>query len=195
MGYLIVGTIWFWLLLLVGSGVIMYFLESALEKHSDTGGGIWATVCIIGLFVAYYYLGSSTHLISLLSYIKTHPFIIIAGAIGYLLCGVVWSIFKWYFFVLKKMNKLDDELKHDSNTYRIASIDSYTPHARENKARIISWMTYWPFSGLWMLINDPIRKTFQHIYRSIENYFDAISNKMFAGLKEKYAMKREPTKN
>lgn len=195
MGFLIVGTIWFWLFLLAGSGLIVYFLESALVKRSDTGGGIWATLCIVGLFVVYYFLGSSEHILSLLSYIKTHPFTIIAGAIGYLLLGVTWSIFKWTFFVLKKMNNLDDELKNNASTYKIASIDSYTPHARDNKARIISWMTYWPFSGLWMLINDPIRKAFQHIYRSIEGYFEAISVKIFAGLKEKYALKREPTKN
>src|SRR6202163_3363436 len=113
MGYLIVGTIWFWLLLLVGSGVIMYFLESALEKHSDTGGGIWATICVIALITTYYFLGSSAHILSILTYIATHPISIIGIVLGYLAIGVGWSIWKWYFFVLKKLNDLDADLKGD----------------------------------------------------------------------------------
>src|SRR5258708_40191443 len=128
MGFLIVGTIWFWLFLLAGSGLIVYFLESALERHSDTGGGIWATICIVGLFVGYYYFGSSEQILSLLSYVKTHPVTVIASAIGYLLLGVTWSIFKWTFFVLKKMNKLDDEFKDNINNYKLNNIDAYVPN-------------------------------------------------------------------
>ena len=56
------------------------------------------------------------------------------------------------------------------------------PMVNRNKGRIISWMTYWPWSGLWTLINDPIRRTFRFLYGRISSTLQRMSDHMFADI-------------
>jgi hypothetical protein len=37
---------------------------------------------------------------------------------------------------------------------------------------------YWPLSSLWTLVNDPIRKLFEHIISMFGGYYDRLSEKM-----------------
>ena len=67
----------------------------------------------------------------------------------------------------------------DATKYRVTNIP---PKVSEHKALITSWMTYWPISALWTLINDPIVRLFDSIYYGIAEYLQAISNKKFAGI-------------
>jgi hypothetical protein len=55
------------------------------------------------------------------------------------------------------------------------------PQVREHKSDIMLWMTYWPFSCVWTLINDPIRKIFRTIYANIAKSLQSISDRMFKG--------------
>jgi uncharacterized membrane protein (DUF485 family) len=55
----------------------------------------------------------------------------------------------------------------------------FPPSADKNKGRIIFWMSYWPFSGVWTLINDPITR----LYRRLGALFQKISHSMFAKYK------------
>lgn len=181
MDIIIFGTIWFWLVLTGTLGLIIYFLESALYSSQDTGGGVKATITL-GLFIgAYYLFGSHEHIFGILQYIKLHTGTIIGLFALYLILGVVWAVVKWYFYLLNKREYLSGRLEASS----ISDIDYYIPVAKENKARIMSWMMYWPFSGVWTLINDPVRKAFQLVYRNIENFFDKMSASIFAELKNK----------
>jgi len=56
------------------------------------------------------------------------------------------------------------------------------PLVSRNKGRIVAWMTYWPWSGLWTLINDPVRRTFRFLYRRISTTLQRMSDKMFADI-------------
>lgn len=53
------------------------------------------------------------------------------------------------------------------------------PQVSQHKARIMGWMTFWPVSLTWTLLNDPVRAAFQHIYASISSTLQDISNKAF----------------
>lgn len=53
------------------------------------------------------------------------------------------------------------------------------PVAADNKSLITGWMTYWPWSALWTLINDPVRKFFNWVYESISDLLQNISDKVF----------------
>ena len=53
----------------------------------------------------------------------------------------------------------------------------------ENKSRIISWMTYWPWSMLWTILNDPIRKIMKQIFYQIKGLLVAMAMSTF-GIKE-----------
>lgn len=56
------------------------------------------------------------------------------------------------------------------------------PSASRNTGRILSWMTYWPLSGLWTLINDPIRRIFRWLYRRISTTLVRMADKVFADI-------------
>jgi hypothetical protein len=53
------------------------------------------------------------------------------------------------------------------------------PMVSENKSRITGWMTWWPWSGLWTLINDPIRRFFNWAYDQLGGVLQAISDRAF----------------
>jgi hypothetical protein len=172
MGIFIFGTLWFWLLITITGGLILYILESALwDSEDDSGGGLRVTLVLIGAGLLYYFFGSKEDIISIFTYIKENPSFVLSLFAGYLFIGVIWSIAKWYFFLL---NKKEYYLRSNIPFHRVTA-----PKANKNKARIMSWMMYWPFSGLWTLINEPIKKAFQLIYRNIEGLFDRMSDKIF----------------
>lgn len=177
MNFLLFGTLWFWVLFVLTSGIIIWLLEDALTTSSDEGGGRGATIAVLIFGVLYYFFGSSQDVINILVFIRDNPITILQYFVGYVLVGVAWAFFKWYFYV----NTLRDRAKKrkDDNEY-INTIE--VPKASYNKYRIMSWMYYWPFSAFWTLINEPLKKSFEYVYGKIAGSFDAISNKMFADL-------------
>lgn len=54
------------------------------------------------------------------------------------------------------------------------------PLAIKNKGRIIFWMSYWPCSALWTLINDPITRAYRFIWHRLGATFENMSKAMFA---------------
>jgi len=56
------------------------------------------------------------------------------------------------------------------------------PMARRCKGQITAWMTYWPWSALWTLINDPVRRTFCWVYEQLSGTLQAISDRAFQGI-------------
>jgi hypothetical protein len=56
----------------------------------------------------------------------------------------------------------------------------YKPQPRKHKARILTWMTYWPWSFIWTMLNDPIKRFFKAIYYRLAAFLARMSDKMFA---------------
>ncbi len=56
------------------------------------------------------------------------------------------------------------------------------PLVAKNKGRIVSWMTYWPWSGLWTLVNDPVRRFFSWAYRNVSGTLQRMSDRAFDGI-------------
>ena len=70
-----------------------------------------------------------------------------------------------------------DYIKHNYHGNKITK-----PLARRYKGQIITWMTYWPWSALWTLINDPIRRFFRWVYEQLSGVLQAISDRAFQGI-------------
>jgi len=192
MDFLIFGTVWFWILTIISIGFIIYFLESSIDDYADTGGGFQATVVLVLFILAYYFLGSREHVVDILTYVKHHTGIIGLLFASYLVLGVIWSFFKWYFFLLNKRDKYREKI---ADGYKQVNINDYIPSAKNNKSRIMSWMMYWPMSGLWTLINDPVRRAFQFLYNRVESYFDRMSKSLFSEDRMAYEKIEEEKKN
>ena len=53
------------------------------------------------------------------------------------------------------------------------------PMASRCKGKIVAWMTYWPWSALWTLINDPVRRFFSWAYGQLSGMLQGISDRAF----------------
>jgi hypothetical protein len=54
------------------------------------------------------------------------------------------------------------------------------PALSRHKGDILAWMTYWPWSGLWLLINDPVRRAFKYVYARISGTLQHMADRIFA---------------
>ena len=169
---LAVGTAWFWILMAAAAIVVTICLEN------EDYGGTWSTVTCIVTLVLLYFFGSKGEIKDIFSYIENNPLATIGSFFGYIAAGVAWSIAKWYFFVLRFRDKWLKDNRGRSGYYD-ESFESYAPKASSYKARITSWMFYWPFSALWTSINEPIRRVFVNLFQSLEDTFNRMSKNVF----------------
>lgn len=150
--------------------------------------------------------------VDIIDYVRAHPSHICYGAIGYFVFGTIWAITKWWFFVRAERRKYDafksdflrkheitgdvipDDLKErfseEFPRYGSSRIEVH-PQVTEHKARIYMWLSYWPFSALWTLINDPVRRVFTEIYSHIRATLQRISDAAWAGTDQDFATKNK----
>jgi hypothetical protein len=109
--------------------------------------------------------------------------------------GILWSLFKWVFFVRGKSLEYSEAKKRFLTRKNVEdltvvpeelrqnwkeTVDSHLleqPTAARNKRKIISWMAYWPFSIVWTIIRDP----WEYIYDALASLFNAISKSIYRG--------------
>lgn len=61
-------------------------------------------------------------------------------------------------------------------------VQAIKPLAMHHKSRITQWIAFWPVSGVWTIINDPVRKIVNYIFSRIKSIFQRMSDAMFAGV-------------
>lgn len=66
------------------------------------------------------------------------------------------------------------------------------PIAWEHKSQIITWMMYWPWSALWALIDDFVRKAFKRLQRALESLMDRIAQFHFRGHDKDFTVAGQP---
>lgn len=69
---------------------------------------------------------------------------------------------------------------HLRSSSNLCSDQLTQPSLNDHKSTILTWMTFWPASLLWTLLNDPIRAAFRHIYISLSRTLQAISDHAFS---------------
>jgi hypothetical protein len=187
MNFVLFGlTVWFWVILLLVIILVTYFLEDASDSD-NSGGGTFSTVVFIGGIVAYYFLVSSEDISNLWNYIKTHPAGVIGYFVSYIIVGILWSVGKWYFFLKNKREYIVEIRKQQAsyphhNGHEVGSIS--IPQAKDHKAKILTWMHYWPVSAFWTLLNEPIKKLFRNLLSYLEGHYNRMASKVFAGVDE-----------
>jgi len=163
-----VGTFWFWTLILASMISIIALIENEYN--------IMADIVFAGSILALYKLGSGEAINTIGSWAVTHWFYTILIFIGYLLSGTIYSLVKWAIFVA------DGKAKIIRNNGYFSKSD-WTPG--KNKARITHWMIFWPISGIWTLISNPVARAFNRIFYRLESVYQKISDKIMKELIEK----------
>jgi len=79
------------------------------------------------------------------------------------------------------VNEYDEECRRP---YPNRSVPDYKkritkPLVRNHKGRVIAWMSYWPWSLFWTILNDPIRRLMRRIYYRIKGILQGISDRVF----------------
>lgn len=106
---------------------------------------------------------------------------------GFAVVGVFYSLYKAYSTARRdtieqrRYNRRLAKRQHPDDLERqAAAIAEYDAdikpwRARDNKALILSWIAYWPFSLLVTLLDDPIRALFNWMYRRLRKTYDNIA--------------------
>ncbi len=200
---LAVGSFWFmfWFLILP-SCILMYLLEDDKEAHF-VPSLLTVFVCLITL-----HLLSSFNITTL---IQSHWKFFIIFIFSYLCIGPAWGIFKWKLYIEKQHNKYLEFKRKFITKCGIKTNDtpdqykekflrefqyefdykSIIPQVDKNKERIITWMTFWPWSALWTLINDPIRAFYNYVYGRIADVLQKMVSKRFADVTKDFENKDE----
>lgn len=160
-----IGTLWFWLLLLVATIFVIISTESRW-------GGTGATMTMLITLVLLYFFGAKQIIDSVFTFMSERPSIALSFIFIYFGAGVLWSISKWYLHVQKNKEEALSEIEKGYDRYISTSVD-----VTNNKGKIISWMCYWPFSLLWTVLNDPMRKVFEQLFKQTRRIFESMSEK------------------
>jgi hypothetical protein len=191
-GTLALGPFWFWALLVVSTVVLI-----ALVEYEQ---GTWATVTLLIVMGLLQFKGD----IKVFNFIGEHPMRSCLYLLAYFAAGAIWSIIKWWFYVRKTREGYDEKKKefleqngvsvmNDSLKNKWKSTCAYQsygiPDSLQHKAKIVTWMTYWPWSLVWTMINDPIRRAFDDIYRLLRSQYQKIADKAYGDIKDDFEKK------
>jgi hypothetical protein len=160
--------------MILAAWIVLAILACILIGVTEEGNLGWAAVITVAMLGILGYTGVVAGS-AVWIYIKTNPWVIALLASGYFLGGTAWAIAKWWFWVKKERRRQDSKVK--TSTYYKYEV----PQVSHHKSQITAWMTFWPISMAWTMINDPITKAFKEIYYRISSTLQSIADKAFQG--------------
>ena len=189
--FFVLWGFWWWILFAAIVIADIWFLEA------DNGTGATFSLILFGL--AMFFFGNWNPF----PWMAANPLSTVGIVVGYFAAGTVWSVIKWYFHCLNVRDRYN-EVKAEFFTEHgitgskipmtlkkqwenqitwirgLGSSKEIPPSAAKNKSTILMWMTHWPFSAVWTLLNDPIKRVFIWIYSYVAGALQTISNRLFA---------------
>lgn len=190
-------TILFWIL----TAIALVFVAANMYEAEFPFFSPFFSFVIISAYLLLLYFVAGINLILLLQLYHIH---ILVFAICYVIIGVIWSCFKWYWYytdVIKDLNEGKDDwlerirtdpyysditdedreaLKRNEITENVRNkwnkrVDERCPKASHSKNLILFWMIYWPFNIIWFLCSELLSEVFQKIYNHLVGVYDRIA--------------------
>lgn len=198
-GLFALGTIGFWILIPLLALLLFIMVEN--EKPG------WATSSVIFAFVLLAYCGD----FNLWFVVHASPFVAILAGLTYEGIGAVWSFGRWWFLSRARRvnynafrgeymerhglprdaeipNNLKKDFKDRIETHQRSHFREEDGHKPINKplfrdhgGRLYMWMTFWPWSMTWTLINDPIRHLGRWLVDQFQGIYQHIADSTFKG--------------
>lgn len=183
-----------WLIWVLGALACAFLFYCA-----ETDNGLWATIVLVAGLGGVYLITDFN--VTMWLYQNPLKFLICISL--YFTIGVAWAVIKWFFYVKDQLkafkackksfceeNRLDPEkdmpethladFKYYLNRNRI----EYKPTPKNNKSRIYVWIAYWPWSGVWTLINDPVKRIVEFCYDCIVHTLESITARVWVGIED-----------
>jgi len=197
--FALLATFWFWL---IAVEIIILFVCMARDS------GAFATVSLV-VFAPLLYWGGG---VDFVTWFGQNPEYLYYGIPGYFVVGLGWALLKWVLLLVdkreelkenqasfRKKHALPDDVALTQKSVSSGHLDKETlkkwrgrdvypgpltaiPKARDYKYKIINWLSYWPFSMLWSLVDDFVRRISKAIYNLVHDLFQSIANKIFGDL-------------
>jgi len=173
----IIGGAWFYTLIVIESIVLMWCLEK--DEPWFANGALIVFFCVL------WFLGD----FNVFAWIKNNPVSLIKGGISYIILGLVYSVAKYTFYLTEMKRKYDRKLNKfleeegktldkltDNDKHRLGTSLEYIhlPTFTDSTKSIIFWMMYWPWSGAWTILNNPVKWIFEELYDVLSGLFKRI---------------------
>lgn len=147
------------------------------------------TLIVLGLWVAFTQAFTN---VDIWAWIVNNPWSIFWGVIGYFVCGTLWGVGKWTMYCHDQLEVWEEKKTRAQDSWKnsgtskswkdyVREFYSYPPSPLEYKVEISGWMTFWPFSMIWFLLNRPVQWVWKYIRIGLTNLLTGISNWIFAG--------------
>jgi hypothetical protein len=136
--------------------------------------GFFAFLTLMTVIAGFVWMGWTS-----LEWFLEHWKLLLFCAVGYIPVGIGWVYLKWRSYLGYRYREAEDYLKLNGS---LPNWD-YPPQVSKHKSDIMRWLSWWPFSLIGTLLNDPLRRLFEAVYRNIASHLQEISNNMFSNLK------------
>ena len=147
------GTVWFWIVALVASIIIIACVEN---MH-------YPTPSIVAILLGAIYWKSIVAL-------PWHTLLI--AVLAYVLAGIAWSTFNWYRFCSKKVLYYREKCGDGLTASQMKDLKDDLL-VSQHKAMLTGWIAFWPWSLVWSFTGD----FFVMIYEAMTNVYQNIANR------------------
>ncbi len=184
--FFVLFGMWWWILFALFIMADIFFLEH------DNGFG--ATSIVIAFLVTIFFFGDWNPFPLMMA----DPLLAVELVLGYFIFGAVWAVVKWYFHGLNERDEYrvikqrffsnegiaGDKIPQDliskwENLVERRFSKGVPPDWMQSKATMTMWMSHWPFSLVWTVLNDPIRRIFMFIYSRLGGIMQWITDRQF----------------
>lgn len=194
------GSLLFWAL------ALLVFIVCVATVENEHGG--WATLSLIAFVAVTHLFGD----MNIFPWIVAHGLETAGMAALYFAIGAGYSVVKWRFFMSHVSTAYKKaRLRFIRTECPLMPVDENTPvpdgfrerwsrqvirvkdstfypsqlsklELSDHKKRIVMWVTYWPFSAAWTLLNDPIRALAREIVERLSGLFRFIATSVLGKL-------------
>lgn len=194
---ILIGGFWFWALVIVVNIALI-----ALVEFEKAGFSILVLLATLGLF-------QFASDFNALNWVWHNPWTFAGCTIIYFVLGVLWSFMKFGSYCKRQRRDYDtlkrrfleskglgkevlivpDELKSDWLKYATEKGPRYDKSyylrgtdAAEHKGRILNWVGYWPWSFIFTIFNDPIRRICNYLWEWLKDVYAQIAKSAWSGV-------------
>ena len=197
---IVLGGILFWAITAADALIVISYCRKEAE------GLLGATVWLCLLLVIFWIFGNFNPFVIIYDYVVANSIHTVCWVLGYLVTGVVWSLYRWLrlcrlskkeynhrkkeWLRAKGVNdteipeRLLEEWRGNIRRSREYNYGGVIPKAMDHKRRITTWMAYWPFSISIFFFEDFLIGLFNRIYGCFTKIFQKIADSTFKDVKD-----------